>query len=207
MVNWRDSKSEVLLQHARHGNRKALAELLERYRPRLRRLIRCRLDPRVQARVDESDVIQETLFSASRDFDSYRPRPGVPFYAWLRQIAWRKLLRTSRRHVHTQGRSVLKERRLAWDQSRWALTRQLVTASTPSQQLMGAELEQRVADALEQLSDGDRELLIMRYLEQLSTAEIAAVLDISRTACRVRTLRALERLRNVMGDVHEELPA
>jgi RNA polymerase sigma-70 factor (ECF subfamily) len=202
----REATTEFLVREAQGGNRQAAEELLERYRPRLLRMIRCRLDPRLKARVDESDVAQETLALANRDLPNYRPQPQVPFYAWLRKIAWRQLLRASRRHVHTQGRTVLKEQQLGWEHSRRALTRQLATNSTPSQQLMGAELEQRVAVALEELSEWDRELLVLRYLERLSTAEIAALLEISPTACRVRLVRALERLRHRLGDIGEELP-
>jgi RNA polymerase sigma-70 factor (ECF subfamily) len=195
----------VLVQHARQGNRGALNELFERQRPRLLRLIRCRLDPRVQARVDESDIIQETLLLANRDLKNYRAVPGVPFYAWLRNIAWRQLFRADRRHIQTQGRSVLREQVLGWNHSRWALSRQLTSASTPSRQLMGDERDQQVVAALEELSERDRELLVLRYLERLNTLEIAAILEITPAACRVRLMRALDRLRRVLGDNLEEL--
>ena len=145
--------------------------------------------------------MQETLFLASRDLANYCPQGDVPFYAWLRQIAWRQLLRVSEQHMHTIGRSVLKERPLGWDHSRWSLTQQLVTASTPSKAAMDEELEQRVCDALDELPERDREVLVLRYLERLRTSEIAATLGVSETAVRMRSMQALEHIRHLLWDL------
>ena len=105
-MSWREATTESLVREAQQGDREAVEELLERYRPRLLRMIRCRLNPRLKTRVDESDVAQDALALASRDLPSYRPQAHVPFYAWLRQIAWRQLLRASERHLKTGKRSV-----------------------------------------------------------------------------------------------------
>ena len=65
---------------------------------------------------------------------------------------------------------------------------------------MREELRDRVRAALARLSERDREVVVMRHLEQLSTAEVAAVLGISEGAVKVRLLRALERLRSRLID-------
>ena len=61
-------------------------------------------------------------------------------------------------------------------------------------------MRQRVQQALSQLGEADREVLVLRYLEDLSTAEIAAVLELTESAVKMRQLRALQRLRDLLGD-------
>jgi RNA polymerase sigma-70 factor (ECF subfamily) len=76
----------------------------------------------------------------------------------------------------------------------------LAPGSSPSERLLREELRGRVQAALGQLSPRDREVLVLRHLEQLSTKEIAAVLGITPGAVKTRHLRALERLRSLLGD-------
>jgi RNA polymerase sigma-70 factor (ECF subfamily) len=87
------------------------------------------------------------------------------------------------------------------DESALALVRRLVgSATSPSEHLLRQELRRRLRDALERLGERDREVLLLRYLEGLSTRETAAVLGITEGAVKVRHLRALERLRGLLGD-------
>ena len=68
------------------------------------------------------------------------------------------------------------------------------------------ELRDRLHEALGRLAEADREVLVLRFLEDLSTRELAAVLSISDSAVKMRQLRALQRLRNLLGDeLAEEL--
>ncbi len=86
------------------------------------------------------------------------------------------------------------------DQSAMQLADRFVASQTsPSRQIMRGELRQRVREALDRLPPNDRELLVLMYLEQLSTAEISAVLGISEKAVTMRHLRALDRLRGILA--------
>src|SRR5262249_29388379 len=127
-----------------------------------------------------------------------RQRP-VPFYPWLRQLAWERLIELHRRHLHAQRRSVKREEPLAphlSDESALQLAdRVLARQSSPSDRAIRSEVRARIRTALDKLSERDREVLALRHLEQLSTRETAAVLGISEGAVKVRHLRALERLR------------
>jgi RNA polymerase sigma factor (sigma-70 family) len=108
-----------------------------------------------------------------------------------------------RRHVTADKRSVLREERQPQlnDESKHELASRLVAVSLPpSGRLMLAEMLARVHQALQQLKAGDREMLVLRHLEQLSVEEIADVLGISRANVATRHLRALERLRDVLGE-------
>jgi RNA polymerase sigma-70 factor, ECF subfamily len=76
-----------MVVRAAAGDRAAIVELLECYRPRLRRMVALRLDPRLQGRVDASDVIQAGYLNAMRRLDEFIRDPAVPFYIWLRFLA------------------------------------------------------------------------------------------------------------------------
>src|SRR5207245_816954 len=190
--------TEELIDRVAHGDGAARQQLLARHRARLRQVIAVRLDRRLAARVDPSDVVQEALAEASRRLDDYLLRPSLPFFAWLRQLAWDRLVEVHRLHLQAERRSVIREEPAAMDlsdESALHLAERLVDSGTsPSGRLMREELRDRVRSALVRLSDRDREVLVMRHLEQLSTEEVAAVLGIGEGAVKVRLLRALERL-------------
>jgi RNA polymerase sigma-70 factor (ECF subfamily) len=87
------------------------------------------------------------------------------------------------------------------DRSAMQLAERLAASqSTPSRQVLRRELRQQVRDALDRLSANDRELLVLMYLEQLSTAEVSAVLDVSEKAVTMRHLRALDKLRRLLAE-------
>jgi RNA polymerase sigma-70 factor, ECF subfamily len=191
-----DDPLEDLLRRAGQGDAQARDELFVQHRDRLRRLIAVRLNRRLAARLDPSDLVQDVLIEANQQLVGYLRERPLPFYAWLRQIAWQRLIDIHRKHVVAQRRSVRRERAPALpDESVAELADLLVSShSTPSKQLMREELRERVRKALLELAERDREVLVMRYLEQLAMAEIAAVLGISEGAVKVRHLRALQRL-------------
>src|SRR5205823_9047828 len=94
---------------ARRGDESAGHELLARHRDRLRRMVALRLDRRLAARLDPSDVVQEALADAARKLPAYlRDRP-LPFYPWLRRLAWERLVKLHQRHVGAGRRSVTRE--------------------------------------------------------------------------------------------------
>ncbi len=142
--------------------------------------------------------------NASRRLDDYLLTRPLPFFAWLRQLAWDRLVDLHRRHVRAERRTVTREEGPAMelsDESALHLAERLIGSGTsPSGHLMREELRDRVRSALARLSEGEREVLVMRHLEQLSTAEVASVLGISEGAVKVRLLRALERLRGRLAD-------
>jgi len=202
--------TDALLDRAAAGDGEARNRLLARHRRRLRRLIAVRLDRRLAARVDPSDVVQESLAEADRRLDAYLAERPVPFYPWLRRLVLERLIDLHRRHIRSQKRSVRREAALdvpLSDESLRDLAEHLLdTGSSPSAGLQRDEERARLADLLGRLPDGDRELLVMRHLEHLSVRDIAAVLGISEGAVKVRQVRALARLRGLLGPLNEESP-
>ena len=193
-----------LVERAGQGDVPARHQLLVRHRARLRKMVAIRMDRRLSARVDPSDVVQETLAEADRRLDDYLRDRSLPFYPWLRRIAGERLIDLYRRHVRARNRSV--EREEPWalplpDESAIALVDRLAADGTsPSRNLLRRELRQRVRAALEQLGPHDREILVLRHLEQLSVAEAAAALGITERAAKARHMRALARLRTLFDD-------
>src|SRR5438105_1203288 len=100
MAETPEPDTEQLLARAGDGDTQARDRLFQRHRPRLRNLIALRMDRRLAARLDPSDVVQDTLGEAAQQMSDYLRRRPLPFYPWLRQIALEKLIDQHRRHLH-----------------------------------------------------------------------------------------------------------
>jgi RNA polymerase sigma-70 factor (ECF subfamily) len=205
----RELDTEELVEQARDGDDAARQALLTRHRQRLCAMVAARLDRRLAARLDPSDIVQEALAEAARKLDDYlRDRP-LPFYPWVRQIAWERLLKLHRHHLHTAKRSVRREEPqplpLSGGSAQELAERLMTSGTSPSRRLIRDELRGRVQAALARLDETDREVLVLRYLEQLSNRETAAVLGLGEGAVKMRHIRALERLRALLeGNVKED---
>src|SRR5512143_3640694 len=101
-------QQELLCRAAEHDPA-AVERLLTVHRRRLHRMVRVHLDPRLSGRVDASDVVQETLLEATRRIGAYLAAPPLPFYPWLRQLAWERLVHLHARHLWADRRTVGRE--------------------------------------------------------------------------------------------------
>src|SRR6516165_3696386 len=194
--------TEHLLERAAAGDGTAREQLLQRHRRRLGRMVAVRFDPRLAARVDPSDVVQETLAEAAANLDRYLRERPLPFYPWLRRLAERRLIDLYRRHVRARRRSVTREAgpaRLPEHSALALADRLFARTSSPSAGLRRRERRDRVRAALAALPEQDREVLVLRILEAMPTRETAAVLGISEVAVRSRQVRALDRLKGLLG--------
>jgi len=199
-----------LLDQIAAGDATGVPSLLRRYRDRLRRMVQHRLDPRVAARVDASDVVQEALLAATGAIHEYAQQRPVEFYPWLRRIAWERMIDLQRQHLDAQRRSVLREEPPPSSFSAASLcelARQLTWGGpAPSHDLRKKEAQEQLARALDELEPGQREVILLRYLEQLNLADTAAVLHITADAVKMRQLRALRRLRQILEQLEHEEP-
>jgi RNA polymerase sigma-70 factor (ECF subfamily) len=204
MTGLDEGEGEELVERAAGGDESARQRLLAKHRERLKRMVAAHLDRRLSGRVDPSDIVQEALFEAFREFSDYLRRRPLPVYPWLRQLAWERLLKWHRAHIKVQKRSVGREERCELnlpEESAVQLAQCLVAAGTsPSQRMMREELRERVRAALAAAPPRDREILVMRHLEEMSAVEIAATLGITERAAKARHTRALERLRGLLDD-------
>jgi RNA polymerase sigma-70 factor (ECF subfamily) len=196
-------ETERLIRDASQGDAEAMRRLLDRHRERLRRMISLRLDSRLRARVDASDVVQETLADAAAKFCNYARERPLPLYPWLHRLAVERLAAVHRKHRRAEARSVAREQigGFTWPDSsaRLLVERLTATDTTPGHALIRNERRRLLHVALAALAPPDREVLVMRYLEELTFPEIAAILGIGEGAAKMRHLRALKRIRTLMG--------
>jgi len=208
-MNIPSDDTSVLVRKAVAGDRAAIEELFARHRTQLTRMIAVRLDPRLKGRLDPSDIVQDVLVEASAKMAAELMNKPVEFYPWLRGLAWDRLCRLHRHHVATRKRSVTREEPFmpadVDDESVLKLAECIAaTGGGPGSQVMHEELRRRVRDALTRLPPKDREIIVLRFLEQLSTQAAADVLGISLTAAKSRQLRAIARLQEILGDMSSE---
>ena len=192
------------IRRAAEGDSDAWARLIEPQRERLRRMVALRLDRRLAGRVDASDVIQEAAIVAVRELPNYLLKPDLPFFVWFRTLVGQAICLHHRIHLGVKSRDAGREVRI-YDcpipgASSAALAAQLLGRDTrPSVAAMRAERQLRLQEALDSLDPIDREVLVLRHFEELSAGEAAAALGIERSAAGQRYLRALRRLKGLIG--------
>ena len=196
-------QTDKLLDAARQARPGATDDLLGEFREPLRRMIGLRLDAALARRVDASDIVQDVLLEANQRLTDYLKKPDMPFHLWLRHLAQDRIIDTHRRHRLAQRRSIDKEQAIqkpAWsDDSSASLLQQFVDGEpTPASAAIQHELQRKLADAVNQLADDDREIILMRHHELLSNQEVAAALELTEAAASMRYLRAVRRLKAVL---------
>ena len=203
---WPDSQeTQELLRRAEEGDAAAINNLMDRHRESLRQMVNMRMDRAIAGRVDASDVVQDVLWEASRRLEDYIKQPSLPFHLWLRQLAKDRMIDMHRRHRAAQRRSVDRENPLQAppgpDASGFDWAGQLPDGElTPAALNIRKELEQRFLAALSQLDEDDRDIILMRHYEHLGNSEVATALNITPAAAGMRHLRALKKLRAILGE-------
>jgi len=193
---------EILLTRARGGDDGALGQLLEQYRPYLMLLARLQIGRHIQGKADGADVVQETFLEAARHFSQFRGGTEAELTAWLRQILSTRLSHLVRHYFGTQARDVRLERTLEndLDQSSRAIDRSLVAVqSSPSQRASNREQAVLLSNALNDLPEDYREVLVLRHLEGLTFPQIAERMGRTVDSVEKLWLRGLTSLRRSFG--------
>ena len=195
-----------LIRRATAGDEAALAALFERYRGRLRQMVRLRLDPRLQGRVDPSDVIQDAYLDLSRKLRELAVRPDLPFFLWLLLVVGERLLRVHRHHLGASmrdvGREISLHRGALPGASSTSLAAQLLGRVTTASRIAArAEMQRLLQDAINTMDPIDREVIALRHFEELSNEEAALVLGLTKAAASKRYVRAMLRLKAVLDGI------
>jgi RNA polymerase sigma-70 factor (ECF subfamily) len=194
---------DCLLRQARAGDVGALGGLLEMYRNYLTLLARLHVGRRLQGKFDAADVVQEVFLRAHDCFAQFRGGTEAELIGWLRQILASRLAELTRHYYGAHRRDVRLERELALelDASSRELDRGLMArGSSPSQQAARREQAVLLADALGRLPEHYREVIILHQLQDLSFAEVADRMGRSLDSVKNVWIRALTRLRQLLGD-------
>ena len=207
MADLAGNDPNLLLRHALGGDESALAALFDGHRPRLRRMIRLRLDRRLSGRVDASDVLQEAYLDVRKRIAEYARDPAaMPFPLWLRLIAGQRLTDVHRYHLGAQmrdaGMEVSLHRGPFPQADSISLAAQLLgQMTTASQAAIRVEHRLIVQEALNGMDPIDREVLALRHFEHLSNDETALVLGLRKSAASNRYIRALKRLKEILSSI------
>ena len=188
------------LEQAGDGLNDVLGRLFEQHRTRLRKMVSLRMDPRLRARVDASDVLQETYVEVSApDRATTSGIRGCPFFVWLRFLTAQKIVALYRHHVGTQKRGRAPpgspgSRRLPGrflGRHGRSVDGHAGQPERSGHAGGGAPPDRRRARCDERPPTG--KVLVMRHFEQLSNVETAHELGLEKSAASKRYLRALQR--------------
>jgi RNA polymerase sigma-70 factor (ECF subfamily) len=194
------------LRRLEQGDERALVELFTRHRERLRRMVRLRLDRRLQGRIDSSDVLQEAHLEVARRAREYLEQRTMPPYLWFRFLTGQALLGLHRHHFGARMRDAAHEVSLRPHRPPQATSISLAEMllgrlTSPTLAARRAEMQLRLQGVLDTMEPLDREVVALRHFEELSNGEVAQVLGLSKTAASNRYLRALGRLKKMLDEI------
>jgi RNA polymerase sigma-70 factor, ECF subfamily len=184
-----DAVNRELIERARVGDQAALGELLEKYRRYLWGLADKMLDDRAAARIDASDIVQQTCLSVHKQITEFEGNDDAQFAAWLRQIHERNIRNAARNLLHAGKRAIDREKRVS-DAEAYAARQ-----TTASQHAVRSEESARLAQAIAQLPQDEQEALRRRYLDGESMVEIATGMGLTKDALVWLMKRAMASLR------------
>ena len=194
---------EQLLARTRRERGEPLGALLELYRNYLQLLARTQIDLHLQGRVDPSDLVQETMLEAYRDFGQFRGTREGELLAWLRRILVHNLARQVEKNLGTRKRDARRQvslhRVAELERSSAAVDAALVSQGTSATgRAQRREQAAILADTLARLKPDHREVIVLRNLEGLSFEEVARRMGRTAGAVRMLWLRALDRLKHLL---------
>ena len=196
--------SAQLLQQAQAGDAASLEMLLSNYIGYLKVLSQSQFDQRLNRRLNASDLVQETLLEAHRDFASFSGKTAAEFTGWLRKILIHNAARELETHLVAAKRNIQREQVMhhlgaSLEQSHLRLSGMLTDGGrSPSSEVELQEALVAMANAIEELPQEYREVIVLRHLEGLAFKDVAERMHRTPGAARMLWLRAIERLREAM---------
>src|SRR5262245_1013226 len=170
-----DPHSELtrLLVAARSGDREALGAVLQRCREYLLAIAERQVNPALRGKGGASDVVQQTFLDAHRDFDDFDGASLEELQAWLRRLLLNNAADFAKGFLGTDKRRLDREEQLpnAWRSS--AAGDLAAAAPTPSVDAMEMEQAERIRRCIETLPQDYQQVILGRYEEELSFAQIA----------------------------------
>jgi RNA polymerase sigma-70 factor (ECF subfamily) len=191
-----EHRTEALVRGARERDPAALEELIGAHLEDLRAFVRLQIDPGIRARESASDIVQSACRQALEDLSGFEYRGAGSFRAWLFTATLNKVRRKSRHH-RAQRRDVAREAAARGgdaesDAPSYASLCRIEAG--PSEVAMAREEAERIEQAMDKLSDDEREALLLARVVGLSHREIAPRLGRTETAVRSLIQRASVRL-------------
>lgn len=196
-----DNQFEIeisLIQRVANNDACAMVELEGLIKSPLERIIRRRLDRRLQGRIDPIDIVQEAILEVIKRAQEYVKNPSMPLFLWIRFLTIQCLATYHRKHLHTGKRDVARD--VPIDGRASPPVQGHLTS--PTRAARRSEMQERVRRAIISMDEIDREVLILRHFEELSNAEVAEILGLRTSTASARYIAAMKRLRVILdGEV------
>jgi RNA polymerase sigma-70 factor (ECF subfamily) len=192
-----------LIENARHGDRACREQLFALCRSYLGFVARAQVETRLRVKFDASDLVQQTMLEAHRDFERFHGDSEKEWLAWLRRILAHNVADFVRRYRGTSKRQVGREipfRDPAASGVQGGAPEPAAPNATPSQEFLRIDNELRIAAAMEQLAPDYQEVVVLRNLQRLPFDEIAERMNRTRPAAQMLWMRAMKKLREALGE-------
>lgn len=186
-----------LLDQARAGDAAARERLFATCRSYVQLVARAQVESWLRAKVDASDLVQQTLLDAHRGFDGFRGGSEGEWLAWLRRILQHNAVDFVRHYRCTDKRQAGREIAIGRPNPEDSYVRGIEPSDpgdSPSEAFLRHERELEVAEAIAELSPDHQEVILLRNLQRLPFDEIAERMDRSRPAVQMLWMRALQKL-------------
>jgi len=196
----------ALIKEARAGDPAARDRLFELCRGYLGFIARSQVETWLRVKVDASDLVQQTMLEAHRDFDRFQGGSEGEWLAWLRKILSHNAADFVRHYRGTAKREARREVRFRdpADSRASGAPEPAAPIATPSQEFLQFENELRVTAAMGLLPPDYQEVILLRNLQRLPFNEVAKRMERSRPAVQMLWMRAIKKLQEVMGDPSDE---
>ena len=201
-----DPDCSAAVADLRRRGAEAVAELVQRYRPHLARIVAAGMDGRLKRRVGVEDVLQETTLAAVQRLHHYLDDPAMPPFVWLRLVAQQTLIDLHRFHLKAQKRTAAREiapRQWSADTSASVAGLFVAQLTSPSLRAVRDEVAEALRAVLATMRPIDKEVLMLRHFEELKNGEVADLLGIKPKAASIRYIRALAKLREALDGFPE----
>lgn len=190
----------TLVMRAKAGEDQALDLLLQHYLNRILRIVRMKLGPRLRTKMESMDVVQEVMTRAIKGFENFKPENEAAFLHWISKLVQNEIRDLADYHGAAK-RDLTKEAENKKDSSIDCSVLSNIPANSewrPSFQIRLKEEVLELEAAMDQLSEKQRDVIVMRQYEELSFKEIGKELECSEDAARMQFARAMDRLTNLM---------
>lgn len=195
-------QEEVLLAQVRQGDQNAVAEYLEVKRPQLQAFIDRQLGPALRRKVDVEDIFQEVSIDCVRAVGDVDLKEREPFN-WFCQQAERRVIDAYRKYFGAQKRDASKEMALGnpggGTQEGGLINLLVASMTSPSQAFSRQQKEFRLLEKISELPEEQSEAIRLRYVQGVSTREIAELLGKTDGAVRVMLTRTIRQLSSDLG--------
>lgn len=200
-----DQSIRGLVAQAADGDETALAELFSQYKAQLRRMVSLRMHPKLNGRVDPSDVLQDAFLDVHKRLPEFQ-KSGMSFFLWIRFITKERLLRTHRAHLEAKKRDARRDVSVDYghygEVSSICLAAQLLGKySSVAGKAMKEEQNTLLRAVLDGMGESDREIIGLRIFEDLTNGEAAQELGLTKQTVSKRFIRALLRVKEVLSDL------